>query len=148
MKSKILDAVPQEQRAHLPLLTRLRNKSVTDLLDREKFIKSYVERGDEIAAYERIALPEGQAEHYFLVEVKLMQSRRSYYLLKGTYQIANSRLFIFDKRKTVRDIKKEIYAFLRPLLPSYKGAGGKRKGTPEEDIEEEYKYYFEGKNSA
>lgn len=144
----MLDAVPQDQRAHVPLLTRLKNKSVTDLLDREKFIKSFVDRGDEIAAYERIALPEGQAEHYFLVEVKILQSRRSYYLLKGTYQIANSRLFIFDKRKTVREVKKEIYAFLRPLLPSFKGSGGKRKGTPEDEIEEEYKHYFEGKSSS
>ena len=84
------------------------------------------------------------------MEVKLLQSRRSYYLLKGTYQIANSRLFIFDKRKTVREIKKELFAFLRPLLPSFKGQVGglKRKGTPEEDIEEEYKHYFEGKSSA
>jgi len=54
-------------------MARIKNRSVNDLLDRDKFIKSVVERGEEIAAYERIALPEGQAEHFFLVEVKLLQ---------------------------------------------------------------------------
>jgi hypothetical protein len=35
-------------------MTKVKNKSIVDLLGKEKFIKSYVERGDEIVAYERI----------------------------------------------------------------------------------------------
>lgn len=58
LKTKILEGVPEPQRAHLPFMTRIRNRSVSDLLDREKFIKSFVDRGDEVAAYERMALPE------------------------------------------------------------------------------------------
>jgi hypothetical protein len=119
MKTKILEAVPQEQKEYPPFLTRIRNKCISDLMDREKFIKSYVDRGDEVAAYERIALPEGAGDNFFLVEVKLLQSRRSYYLLKGTQNFANSRLFIFDKRKTVRDVKLELFTFFRALMPSF-----------------------------
>lgn len=101
--------MPKDQRNHVPFLCRIKNRSVTDLLDREKYIKNYVDRGDEIAAFERIPLPEGQTEHFFLVEIKLLQLRRSYYLLKGTQQFTTSRIFIFEKRKTVREIKLEIF---------------------------------------
>lgn len=66
--------------------------------------------------------------------------------MRSIQQIATSRLFIFDKRKTVRDVKLELFAFFRPILPSYKG--GKVGKTEQEQIEEEYRYYFDGKSSS
>lgn len=41
----------------MPFLCKIKNKNVVELIDKEKFIKSYIERGDEICAYERITLP-------------------------------------------------------------------------------------------
>jgi len=72
-----------------------------------------------------------------------LQARRSYYLLKGNQQVANSRLFIFDKRMTVRDVKLEIFTFLKPLIPSIKGTVQRKKGQSDQEyeravIEEEY----------
>jgi len=153
MRSKILEAVPKGQRAHVPFITRIKNKSVSDVLDREKYIKSYVDRGDEICAFERLPLPEGSIDQYILCEMKILQARRSYYLMKGNQHIANSRLFIFDKRMTVRDVKLEVFTFLKPLIPSIKGTVQRKKGQSDEEyeravIEEEYKYYFEGKSSS
>ena len=56
--------------------------------------------------------------------------------MKGTYQIANSRIFIFGNHQTVKDVKLEIFAFLRPLLPSFKGTSVQRKkGMTDEDYE-------------
>jgi hypothetical protein len=56
---------------------------VADVLDKEKFVKTYVEKGDEIVAYERISLPENPGDNFFLLEVKMCQSRKSYYLFSG-----------------------------------------------------------------
>jgi hypothetical protein len=63
--------------------------------------------------------------------------------MKGNQHIANSRLFIFDKRMTVRDVKLEIFTFLKPLIPSIKGNVQRKKGQSDEEyeravIEEEY----------
>jgi len=44
----------------------------------------------------------------------------------------------------VREIKLEIFEFFRPLIPSFQRGAGK-KVSEAEQIEEEYKYYFEGK---
>lgn len=137
----------------MPFFARIKNKSINDLIDREKFIKSYIERGDEICAYERRALPEKAADNFFLIEVKILQARRSYMVMKSTQQIANSRMFIFDKRWTVRDVKLELFKFFRPLLPSFKGPkiqpkkGVSPQAEESAQIEEEFKYYFEGKSS-
>jgi len=53
---------------------------------------------------------------------------------------------------TVRDVKLEVFTFLKPLIPSIKGTVQRKKGQSDEEyeravIEEEYKYYFEGKSS-
>jgi len=34
-------------------------------------------------------------------------------------QITYSRLFIFDKRLTVREVKMRIFAFFRPIIKNY-----------------------------
>lgn len=53
----------------------------------------------------------------------------------------------------MRDVKLEIFTFLKPLIPSIKGTVQRKKGLSDEEyervlIEEEYKYYFEGKSSS
>jgi len=40
-------------------------------------------------------------------------------------------LFIFDRRWTVRRLKIELFRYLRPLMPGFKGGNGKKK-TEEE----------------
>jgi len=91
------------------------------MLDKEKFMKSYVECGDEIVAYERIALPENAGSSHFLLEVKIYQPRKSYLLFSSPQPIAHSRLFIINKKWTVRKVKFEIFKFFRPLFPSRNG---------------------------
>lgn len=56
-------------------------------------------------------------------------------------------MLIFDKRKTVRDVKKEIFKFFRPLInaPDLSKILRTRALSPEGLLEEEYKYYFENK---
>lgn len=66
-----MENVPTEQTEHQPFLAKIKNKSVNELIDREKFIKTFIERGDEICAYERRALPETGAEMFFLLEIKI-----------------------------------------------------------------------------
>ena len=46
-----------------------------------------------------------------------------------------------DKRKTIRELKIEIFKFLRPLIPGSKVAIG--KNSEDKIIEEEFKHYFE-----
>ena len=91
---------------------------MVELLDKEKFIKSYVERGDEIIAFERMPLPENHGDNFFLLELKISQYRKSYYVFSGVQQIATSRLFIIDKRMTVRQMKIELFKFFKPLIPN------------------------------
>ena len=67
----------------IPYIGRIKNKQVVELLDKEKFIKTYIERGDEICAYQRIDVADNIAQHYMLSEMKFTQVRRSYFLFSG-----------------------------------------------------------------
>jgi hypothetical protein len=42
-----------------------------ELLNKEKFIKSVLDKGDEICAFERPIIPENNIENFFLVEIKV-----------------------------------------------------------------------------
>lgn len=48
---------------------RVHNKNVLELLGKEKFIKTILERGDEICAFEKPNYI--QETEYFLLEVKI-----------------------------------------------------------------------------
>lgn len=124
VKAKIVENVPKEQAEELPFVTKIKNKSVVELLDKEKFMKTYIERGDEIVAYERIALPESSAGNHFLLEVKIYQQRKSYLFFNSSQPIAHSKLFIVNKKWTVRKVKFEIFKLFRPLFPSRNGQTG------------------------
>jgi hypothetical protein len=50
---------------------RVRNKSIAELMGKEKFIKSVLDKGDEICAYERAPMKENQYDDSFLLEVKI-----------------------------------------------------------------------------
>jgi len=51
-------------------LAKVKNKCSVDILSKEKFIKSLLEKGDEICAYERLHI-NGVTDEYFLVEIKM-----------------------------------------------------------------------------
>ncbi len=83
----------------------------------------------------------------FLLEVKIVQNRRSWLLMSGIQPISYSRLFIFDRKSTVREVKKKIYALFRPIIKcpidlTQKATKGAVM-SEEQVIEEEYKYFFE-----
>ena len=92
----------------MPLIVRVKNKGIAELMGKEKFIKSILEKGDEICAYERPQIREGSDDN-FLLEVKIMQSRRSYFMYSGPQTITYSRLFIFERRSTVKEVKLRIF---------------------------------------
>ena len=51
---------------------RVHNKNIVEMLGKEKFIKSVLEKGDEICAYQRQNMRD-ELQDYFLLEVKIMQ---------------------------------------------------------------------------
>jgi hypothetical protein len=54
-----------------------------ELLSKEKFIKSVLDKGDEICAYERPLLPENSIDNYFLLELKIYQYKRSWIMFSS-----------------------------------------------------------------
>jgi hypothetical protein len=87
-------------------------------------------------------------DNYFLVETKISQHKKSWYVFSGVQPITHSRLLIFDRRKTVREIKKDIFKYFRPLIrtPDLSKILKQRVLSQEGLLEEEYKYYFENKD--
>ncbi len=53
-----------------PFIGKVKNKCSIDLLRKEKFIKSLLEKGDEIIAYQRPVVPDN-TDNYFLIEVRI-----------------------------------------------------------------------------
>lgn len=62
-------------------------------------------------------------------------------MMSAVQPIGQSRLFIMDKRKTLREAKIEIFKLFRPLIPGISVQVG--KNAEDKAIEEEYKHYFE-----
>jgi hypothetical protein len=87
-------------------------------MGKEKFIKNALEKGDEVCAFERPQVtnfPSG-GDELFLLEVKIQQKQRSYLMWSAVNTIAYSKLMIFDKKMTVRDIKRRIFNVFRPII--------------------------------
>jgi hypothetical protein len=68
--------------------------------------------------------------------------------MSGIQPVSYSRLFIFDRKNSVREVKKKIYALFRPIIkcPIDLNQKASAKGfamSEEQIIEEEYKYFFE-----
>jgi hypothetical protein len=53
IRQKIVDSLPEEQSKQAPFITRVLNKNVIEIMGREKFIKSLLEKGCEIVAYQK-----------------------------------------------------------------------------------------------
>ena len=59
-----------EQNKSPPYLVKMKNKNLVELLEKEKFIKSYLDKGDEICAYERPSTKEVIEDKLYL-ELKI-----------------------------------------------------------------------------
>lgn len=82
---------------------------------KEKMIRTNLEKGEDICVYERPQLHE-PIENFFLVEVKIFQHKRSYMFFNSVQPISHSRLFIFNRRMTVKDVKLQLFKYFRPLI--------------------------------
>lgn len=51
-----------------------------------------------------------------LVEIKIYQHQKTWYVFKGVQPISYSRLLILDKRMTVREVKLAIFKQFRFLI--------------------------------
>lgn len=68
LRTKIFEYLPDSPNKQSPFIMRVHNKNVIELMGKEKFIKSVLEKGDEICAYER---PVSSDKEEFLLEVKI-----------------------------------------------------------------------------
>jgi hypothetical protein len=66
-----MDSLPHDNVKAPLFIGKVKNKNCIELLTKEKFIKSNLEKGEDLCAYERPVLPEGATDNYFLVEVKI-----------------------------------------------------------------------------
>lgn len=71
IRAKIIESHPTKEQPSDLFMTKIKNKCVNEILDKEKFVKTYIEKGDEICAYERVTLPENSGDNFFLLEVKI-----------------------------------------------------------------------------
>ena len=76
----------------------------------------------EIVAYEREPLSlfnwkyGENIQDFHVIEMRLIQTRKSYMVLSQTHSLGYSRLHIFRKSWTTHQIRLRIYELLRPLL--------------------------------
>lgn len=49
-------------------------------------------------------MPENAGSNFFLLEVSMLQQRSKYFLMSSVQPVGQSRLFIMDKRKTIREL--------------------------------------------
>lgn len=128
-------------------VARVRDKSEIEIIGKERFMSSKLDKGTDIVVFERCPMNDANTDNYTLVEVKIMQHKKSWMVFNSVQPISYSRLMIFDKRMTVREVKIAIFGQFRhlirtPDLPSVKNS--KRKHMrPEKILEEEYAWYFE-----
>jgi hypothetical protein len=66
-----------------PFLGRVRNKNYIEVLGKERFLKPSFEKGEEICLYEKTLLPENSTDNYMLVEIKIYQHQKTWYVFKG-----------------------------------------------------------------
>lgn len=65
-----MECLPLEANKEQLFIGKVKNKSAIELFNKEKFIKSLLEKGDELCAYQRPPLQEN-SDNFFLVEVKI-----------------------------------------------------------------------------
>mmetsp|Transcript_20525 Transcript_20525/g.19502 ORF Transcript_20525/g.19502 Transcript_20525/m.19502 type:complete len:113 (+) Transcript_20525:596-934(+) len=69
VRQKIMDHITEETK-QTPFFARVRNKNILELIGKDKFVKSILEKGDEVCAIERPPPVSGHDE-VFLLEVKI-----------------------------------------------------------------------------
>ena len=88
----------------------------------QKFTSAHLATGEEFVAYERVPLSkldfydDDDYSQYYDCEIRMIQQRRSWMVMKAVQQIGYSRFMIFKKQWTVRQIRLQIYEMLRPLI--------------------------------
>lgn len=79
----MVEFLPGESVKKNIFLGKVKDKNQIDILSKERFVKSYLEKGVEICAFEKPFIPENATENYCLIEMKIFQHSRSYYIFKG-----------------------------------------------------------------
>ncbi len=78
--------------------------------------------GQEIVAYGREPLSvfnlekDDDASDFQICEIRMKQTRKSYWLLSTQQSLGYSRLHIFKKNWTVKMIRLRIFEIIRPLI--------------------------------
>ena len=73
-------------------------------------------------------------------------------MFSGVQPISYSRLMIFDKRMSIREVKLLIFKFFRPIIkmPDIPTISAERRKhmNPETLLDEEYRWFFETSSNA
>ena len=77
----------------------------------------------------------------------ITQQRSSYMIFRTPQPLTQSRILIFNKESTLRQIKKRIFKYFRPIILQNSGVDRPERDGPDNNedaiIEKEYKKFFE-----
>eukprot|EP00347_Sterkiella_histriomuscorum_P008234 403345866 len=150
IRQKILENQSPESQCKELFLTKVKNKSAIYLLDNDRATRNNLEKGEEFCAFEN---PNNSdlSDNYFLIELKINQHKRSYFVMSGIQTLTYSRLLVLDKRMTVREVKLAIFKQLRFLIktPDIPTISKERRKNMNEQklLEEEFNWYFNNKDN-
>lgn len=117
-----------------------------EMMARSDFEINCLDRGYKLVALER---QQHDLEMSKIIPVQLMisQTKSSYMIYKAPQLITHSRILIFNKESTVRQIKKKIFQLFRPIIqglsPDSATGTAKPSGNEQAVLECEYRAFFE-----
>ena len=113
--------------------------------------RSDFEIGDLDSGFKLVALErqahEKDTTKLLPIQVMVTQQRSSYMIWKTPQPLTHARILIFNKELTLRQVKKRIFKFFRPIILNTPHAQMPERGGPgyneESVLEAEYKAFFE-----
>jgi hypothetical protein len=84
IRHKVLENLPGGKGKNLQVfVAKATEKSEIEIIGKDKFMPSKQDKGSEIIVYERLAFNDASTNNYTLVELKIMQYRKSWVLFNS-----------------------------------------------------------------
>ena len=128
-----------------PIICIARDQRIESLA-RSDFCIGNLESGFKLVALER-QIHEKDTSKLAPVQIMITQQRSSYMIFRTPQPLTQSRILIFNKESTLRQIKKRIFKYFRPIILQNSGVDRPERDGPDNNedaiIEKEYKKFFE-----